>query len=164
MRLRRYLTRLAVGSVILLVACGSSAIAGRHGSAPALSASQKSCRAHYEVWKRGPVRTAARKVLADVITGVAAGRAGDFARLRAVFVRARHDAKAVVAYPMPRCADPARYWHQMLMAIQAGADNVSPGSRLPALVLAATGPLQKVKALDSKLGAELQQEFHGNNY
>jgi hypothetical protein len=129
-----------------------------------LSASQESCRAKYEVWKRGPVRTAARKVVADVITGVAAARAGDFARLRAVFVRARHDAKAVVAYPMPRCADPARYWHQMLMAIQAGADSARPGSGPAALVLAAMGPLQTVRALDSKLGAELRQEFHGNNY
>jgi hypothetical protein len=129
-----------------------------------LSASQEACRAQYEVWKRGPVHAAARKVVADVIAGVAAARAGDFARLRAVFVRARHDAKAVVAYPMPRCADPARYWHHMLMAIQAGADNARGESGLPALVLAAMRPLQKVKALNAKLGAELQQEFHGNNY
>ena len=65
---------------------------------------------------------------------------------------------------MPRCADPARYWHQMLMAIQAGADSARPGSGPAALVLAAMGPLQTVRALDSKLGAELRQEFHGNNY
>jgi rhamnogalacturonyl hydrolase YesR len=58
-----------------------------------------------------------------------------------------------------RCADPHGYWHQILAGLQAAADNASTSSGLGALLLA-MGPLQKVKAAEKKLSAEMKQTVH----
>jgi hypothetical protein len=98
-------------------------------------------------------------MVADLRALQAAGNAEDIKLLQAALVRAGHDAKPVEAYPPPRCADPHGYWHQILIELQAAADNASTGSGLGALLLA-MGPLQKVKAAEKKLSAELKQTVH----
>jgi hypothetical protein len=161
----RYLTALAAAAVVLLAACGSASpgttAGGSSPGARAASASPVSCRAQYLAWRNGPARTAARKLEADLHALQAAANAEDIKQLQAALVRAGHDAKPVEAYPAPRCADPHGYWHQILTGLQAAADNASTGSGLGALLLA-MGPLQKVKAAEKKLSAELKQTVHAS--
>jgi len=56
---------------------------------------------------------------------------------------------------MPGCVDPAGYWRKMLGYLKAAGDDASTSSGLGGL-LAAMAPLQKVKAVENKLTAELK--------
>jgi hypothetical protein len=57
---------------------------------------------------------------------------------------------------MPHCADPASYWAQLPGYLKAAGDNSSTSSGLAGL-LAAMAPLQKIPAIEGKLGAELKK-------
>lgn len=135
-----------------LTACASSAGAGGHLAA---SPSPVSCRAQYTAWEHGPARLAATRLAASIRTVETAAAAQDVPQLQAALKRAGQLAAAAQAYPMPRCADPHRYWGTFLARIRAGGDNASTGSGLPALLLAAA-PLQQLRGLTAELTAELK--------
>jgi hypothetical protein len=71
--------------------------------------------------------------------------------------RAGADAAALQAYPMPACADPARYWHQILASVRAAADNANMGGGGLAALALAEGPGKKAETLTGKLAAELRR-------
>jgi len=147
---------LAAAVSVVLVACGSSAQTG--GIAAAGSTPAQSCHAQYETWKHGPARTAALALVAQFRAMKAAVDAGDIPRTVAALKAAGPRARAAEAYPMPKCADPHGYWRQLLVRIQAGADNAGTGSGLGALLLAKI-PLQQVNGISRKLDAELKQNI-----
>jgi hypothetical protein len=150
----------AVAAVILtgvLTACGSSAPhAGTAATGGAATAPALSCHAQYEAWKNGPARAAAKRFVAQFRAVEAAGSAEDIPRTVAALKAAGRGARALQAYPMPKCADPHGYWGQFLTRVRAGADNASTGTGLGALLLA-MGPLKPVKGILRKLTAELKQ-------
>ena len=57
---------------------------------------------------------------------------------------------------MPACADPAKYWQQVLSEVKAGGDNAGSTSGLGGMLLALE-PLKKVPPLETKLSAELKR-------
>jgi hypothetical protein len=63
---------------------------------------------------------------------------------------------AMQAHPIPRCADPAGYWHKFLARLKAGADNAGAANGLAGILLAAA-PLKVAKQVEAKLHAELKR-------
>jgi hypothetical protein len=66
------------------------------------------------------------------------------------------DAAAMLAYPMPECADPAGYWPQCLNLMKAAGDNAGTATGLAALILAEV-PLRQLPGIQAKLSAELKK-------
>ncbi len=90
------------------------------------------------------------------VTGVqAAASARDTPHLIASLQRAAAAAVAAAAYPIPRCADPARYWPRYLARVQAAGHTARSGAGLKAL-LAAAQPLSRLTALQDQLATELK--------
>ncbi len=54
---------------------------------------------------------------------------------------------------MPACADPGRYWGQVLALIKAAGDNAGSASGLGGLLLA-EAPLKQLPGVEQKLSAE----------
>jgi hypothetical protein len=142
----------------VLAACGSSTTPPAGTTATGGSSPAQSCRAQYETWKNGPARSAANALVAKVRSLEAADKVGDIPSLVATLKAAGRGAKALQAYPMPKCADPKGYWKQFLVRLRAGADNASTGSGFGALLLA-MGPLKPVPGIMRKLDAELKQNI-----
>jgi len=134
------------GGVILAAAtaCGAS-----HPAAPV------SCTAQYKAWQHGPAKAAALTFAADMRKAQNAAGVQDIPQITAAMKQAGKDATALQAYPMPACADPAGYWHQLLASVRAAADNANMGG-LGGLALA-EGPGRKAETLIGKLGAELRR-------
>src|SRR5271165_1840496 len=129
----------------------SAAAAATHSSAP------PSCHQQYGKWKNGPARPLATQIERALKKVGAAAAIEDIPALNKALKDAGNIARRLAAYPMPRCADPKAYWTQMLGYLKAAGDNASTSSGLGGL-LAAMAPLEKVKAVESKLGAELKKD------
>jgi hypothetical protein len=153
-------TAAAAAALALLTACGSQGTATGTAAAGATSAPAQSCHAQYQAWEHGPARTAAKGLIAQFRAVKAAANASDFPRLDAALKHAGRAAAGVAAYPMPRCADPRRYWPAILTRIRAAADNAGTGSGLGALMLAIV-PLKQVPPLVTKLHTEVKQNAGG---
>ena len=135
----------AVAAVVLLGACSSPA-----------PSHPMSCHAQYQAWQHGPVYAAWLHLTADYSAAPYAGHAAYLRHLRTTLKRVGPAVAAVAVYPPPRCADPRRYWHQILVKIQAAARDASTGSGLGALLLA-KALLQQIPGLEGRLSAELKQ-------
>ena len=137
----RYLIA-AAAAVVLLGACSSPA-----------PSHPTSCHAQYQAWKHGPVYAAWLHLTADFSRAPYTGNAEYLRYLQATLKRVGPAAAAVAVYPPPRCADPRRYWHQILVKIQAAAHDASTGSGL----LLAKALLRQIPGLEAGLSAELKQ-------
>jgi hypothetical protein len=63
-------------------------------------------------------------------------------------------------YPIPACADPKRYWHAVLLRIEAAADHAATSNGQPAPALAGA-VLRQLPVLERKLAAELEGTVPG---
>jgi outer membrane lipopolysaccharide assembly protein LptE/RlpB len=139
--MRKIPAALAATALLATAACGQ-----QPGAAPAAaSRPPASCRQQYETWKHGPARhleAAASRLQAD-------GKAEDIPKLEADLKTAGRDAATLA--PPPRCADPKDYEKQVMARI----------SGLGGLMLAEV-PLKNMKAIERKLGAELDKTVGKN--
>lgn len=150
----------SAGLLLVALAACAAAPASPPAATPKPSTAHQaavSCKAQYDAWKTGPAKALAARMMSDLNKVSAAGTTEDVPALNAALHAAGNDARALKAYPMPSCADPAGYWSQMLGYIQAGGDNASTSSGLSGLLLA-MAPLEKVKPLGDKLTAELKRD------
>ena len=142
----------AVGA--LLAACGQAPATTAAAAKPAAATSSPpSCRQLYETWKHSTVPTRLQSALDKVDS---AGTNDDFPQLESALKAAGPDAVAVQSDPVPRCADPAGYYGQVLAKIVAAADNARSQSGLGSLMLAEV-PLKTLPAIGAKLNAELDK-------
>lgn len=152
----RKLIALAAAAIAtaILAACGSAA---GPGAAPAHSAKPLSCKQQYAQWKHGPARAAAKHLVAEVRGLQTVAQVANIPATRRAIIKLGPAAKAVQAYPMPKCADPAGYWPKYLALIRAGAENARVGRNSLTAVMLALVPLKALKPLQRKLSAELRQ-------
>src|SRR5215467_6816736 len=141
----------AMVATVLLAACNTAA----SKLAPNTSAS---CVEQFHAWRSS--EQSALKQLANFRHRLqAAVSVQDIEAVR----RGLHDLGPVVtalqAHPIPKCADPAGYWHKFLARVKAGADNAGAASGLAGLLLA-VAPLKEAKRLEIKLSAELKRTVH----
>lgn len=150
----RSLIALAAAAIAtaLLAACGSAGTSAV-GSSPA---KPLSCSAQYRAWKHGPVHPAAKRLQARLRVVTAASRSEDIPALRTALRKLGPAVRAVQAYPMPKCADPAGYWPKMLAYMKASADNAGTATGLAGILLAVS-PLKHVQPVAKKLQAELRR-------
>ena len=151
----------AAAAVAMLAGCGTTtttpAISATGGAAATHTSAPLSCKQQYKTWKYGPARAIVKQQLGPALKAVtAAGSVQDLLKMQAALKRTGRVAAELAAYPIPRCADPKGYWPRMLALLQAGGDNASTSGGLAGL-LAAMGPLQSVKGIEAKLGAELKK-------
>lgn len=138
----------ATALALALAACSSG---GTPTTAGGPSAPPPSCHQQYETWKHS---APAKKVKADLGTVSTAASDEDLLKLRASLVSAVHALNAVPH--IPRCADPAGYYGQMLGHLTAAADNIKSQSGLGGLLLA-VAPLKAMETAGKKLSAELRK-------
>jgi hypothetical protein len=143
----------AAGALLGVAGCSAlttSAIAGTGAPQPA----PLTCKQQYQAWRTGPANAGGRKLDADA---AAIGRADDDIPAMASDLKiVGTDAASILAYPMPKCADPAGYWPQCLNLMKAAGDNAGAASGLAALILAEV-PLRQLPGIQAKLSAELKK-------
>ncbi len=152
----------SAAAVAMLAGRGTAATPGASGTgstsaaaAATHSSAQPSCHQQYRAWKYGPARPFGKQIVPALNNVQAAAGIEDIPRLDKALKNAGNIARRLAAYPMPGCADPKGYWAQMLGYLQAAGDNASTSSGFAGLLLA-MAPLQKIKAVESKLAAELK--------
>ena len=144
-------------AVLSLAACGTTSVPSSAGSPAAkATASPMTCLQQYQAWRKGPARGAAKKLVAALKEVSAAGSVEDIPGITAALKKGGKTAVVVDRYPMPRCADPAGYWPQLLARVRAAGDNAGAGSGLSSLLLAEM-PLKAVPNLERKLSAEVHR-------
>lgn len=150
---RRKRSRAPLYAVVALVAiAGGTAYALTGGGSPA---KPLTCKQQYQQWKTGPAGAIAKRTLtADDSALTSAANSDDIPAMNSALGKLGNDATQLGQYPMPPCADPAGYWPQMLAGLKAAGDNAGSTSGLGGL-LTAMAPMEKVKALEVKLSAEL---------
>lgn len=142
---------LAGVAVLAVVVAGATAYALTTGS----PAKPLSCKQQYANWKSGPARALAEQTLpADDAALQSASGSDDIPGTDAALKKLGTDAAALQAYPMPSCADPAGYWPQFLADVKAAGDNAGSTPGLAGM-MTAMAPMEKAKAVDVKLKAEL---------
>jgi hypothetical protein len=154
----KLLTGILALAAVVVIAVAAVALGGtsKPSAAAAAAAKTETCKQQYAVWKTGPAKAGADKIVADLGKLQSAANAEDIPETDADLKAAGDDANALKAYPMPACADPAGYWPQVLTDIKAGGDNVGSASGLGGMILA-MAPLKMVQQLETKLGAELKR-------
>jgi hypothetical protein len=159
--MNKMLAALAAATALLITGCGSAspATTAAHGSA---SSSPPSCHQQYETWKHGPAKAAAGKLVAALKRVQSAGSAEDITAMDGALKAGGSAATALAAMPIPRCADPAGYYSQMLTRITAAGDNAKTSSGLAAMMLAMV-PLKSVPGIEKKLSAELARTVGKNH-
>jgi hypothetical protein len=115
------------------------------------------CSQQYRAWKTGPARPVARKFDAALRRFTVAANADDIPLMIARLRKVGPLAARLAAYPMPRCADPAGDYGQLLTRLQAAADNVRSASGISAIMLANV-PLKAVPGIERRLSAELRRD------
>jgi hypothetical protein len=159
-RSRKPLAAVAGTAGAIAVAGTVFVLSGHNGTpgpeAGTLAAKPQSCHQQYAAWKAGPAKAGADKMVADLKTIQAQADAEDFPGTQHALQAAGSDAAALRAYPMPACADPARYWPRILTYIKAAGDNAGSVTGLGGL-LVAMQPLSKVAPLETRLGAEIKR-------
>jgi hypothetical protein len=151
-----------IAALIVIAGGGTAYALAGHGSSPSpaaggaarAAAKPETCKQQFGQWQAGPAKADGKKMVADLQKMQAAANAEDIPETDADLKVAGKDAVALQAYPMPACADPARYWSQMLAEVKAAGDNAGSTSGLGGL-MTAIAPLEKLKPLESKLNAEL---------
>ena len=145
-----------IAALFVIVGGGATYALAGHGTGSAAAAKPLTCKQQYDAWKTGPARAQGKQFEADLSKVSAAGSAEDITALTSALKTAGADATALEQYPIPACADPGRYWAQMLAHIKAAGDNAASASGLSALILAEV-PAKAVPGLEAKLTAELKR-------
>jgi hypothetical protein len=150
----RPLTLAAAAAVIALAGCGGHAAA----SSPAghSTATAASCHQQYETWKHGPAKAVSKKLIAALHAVQSAGSTLDIPRLASTLKKAGPAAAELARFPMPKCADPAGYFGQVLARVRAAADNAGSASGLASIMLAMV-PLKGLPKIEHELTAELKR-------
>lgn len=131
-------------------ATSPASIAAGSGSNPL------TCKQQFKDWQTGPAKAAAQSVKTDGNALDSAANSEDIPATDASLKALGNDAVKLEAYPMPECADPAKYWTQLLAGLKAVSDNANSAPGMAGL-LAAEAPMEHVKSLETKLDAELKR-------
>jgi hypothetical protein len=145
----------AVIAIAMLAACASTTTGSNQPANTALSCAQQ-----YHAWKYGPARSAGKHIDKLLHRVQAAASVQDIEAARQALQALGPAVTALQAHPIPRCADPAGYWHKLLARLKAGADNAGSASGFTGLLLA-VAPLKALKPLEAKLSAELKRTVQG---
>ena len=140
-----------------IILAGAAVLAAVTACGGAAAAHPASCITQYRAWQHSPARAEATTFVADMSKVQDAANLQDIPQIAAMMKRAGADATALQAYPMPACADPAGYWHQMLASVRAATDNANMGGGSLGALALAEGPGRKAETLIGKLGTELQR-------
>lgn len=150
---RRSRGLLYAGLAVLLLACaGCATHALTVGRGRPLACAQQ-----YQQWRTGPADALSKSTFGPdwtALNGTIAQYSADIPAMKTALAKLGGDAAKLEQFPIPRCADPAGYWQQILADLKAARDNAARMSRLdspqPALA-----PLDEVEPLQTRLQAEL---------
>ena len=136
-----------------LSACDLAATIMQPAASPA-AAPPPTCHQQYEAWKHGVVGGEFAVFRSALKAVNRAARHQDAPKLAAALKQAGAAARWLSATPPPHCADPKRYYGQMLAKATAAADSAKASTRPSALILAAD-QLKMVPGIEKRLKAEL---------
>lgn len=157
------------GRRIALIAVAAAALAGagaavaltagttppaRHEAAAPARPAPLTCARQYQAWKHGPALRPWHAAEAALRQVASAGKVTDVPAITAAIRRLGPAARQLRRYPIPRCADPAGYWAQILDLLSSAADDASTGTGAGAAMLALV-PLREIPPVTRKLAAEL---------
>jgi hypothetical protein len=146
---------LAAAIAILAAACGGQA-AGPVSHQPHHPAHPLSCHEQYQNWLDGPIQGPAGKLAAALRQIPAARKADDLTRLRSAIISLVPAALGLAAHPMPRCADPALLYHDLVnQAYLAGS--AARSAKTPRLLLKASGQLRALEMTERRLTDETRR-------
>jgi hypothetical protein len=120
---------------LVVIAAGgvTYALAGHGGGTASLATAitrTKTCRQQYAAWKTGPAAAEVKAWLADLQKMTSEANVEDFPATDAAIKAAGGASVTLQAYPMPACADPARYWQQALSYVSAAGTEPGTGRAL----------------------------------
>jgi hypothetical protein len=146
--------RIAVGSVLTIIALVGAVVLSGCGSAATTSAA--SCKQQYKTWQSGPAQNATKQFASAQESLSAAGSTKNLQAIKDAVETEGTAAADLAAFPVPACADPHGDLAAVLAQVRSAATNVATANGLATLVQAME-PLNKVPTLESAFTAEVKQ-------